>query len=435
MALYVGIDFGTSGCRATAINQEKETVAESKSPSPFPLTPRHGWSEQDAWIWWERLEKTLSHLLTQVNAKDINAIAIDATSSTLLVCDPQGHPLSPALMYNDTRSSHESDLIARFISPHSGAHGAGSSLAKMLYLQTRHPEARYALHQADWLMGCMTGEFGISDENNALKMGYSPASTTWPKWFDSLNINMQLLPRVYPPGTPVSTIAPHRSKQFGLNRHTRLITGTTDSTAAFIATGAQYIGEAVTSIGSTLVTKVISDEAIYSSEHGIYSHKLFNRWLAGGASNSGGAALLPFFTPEEMQELTPLLDPHNDTGLDYYPLPGTGERFPVADPLFKPRLPKSLPDDKTSRALIFQGLLEGISKIESDGYQLLKQLGAPYPDKVFTVGGGSINQAWNQIRQRYLGVPVIRAQHHQASYGAALLARHGMHNSKDIRGT
>jgi len=51
-------------------------------------------------------------------------------------------------------------------------------------------------------------------------------------------------------------------------------------------------------------------------------------WLAGGASNSGGAALLAHFTPDRMAELSPRIDPETDTGLDYYPLPAPGERFP-----------------------------------------------------------------------------------------------------------
>ena len=430
MALYIGIDFGTSGCRATAINQEKEIVAEFSTAYPLPQTPHPGWSEQEAGVWWDKLLETLGGLLTLITPGDVCAIAVDGTSSTLLVCDQHGEPLGPALMYNDVRSVDEFKRVSQFISSHNGAQGPGSSLAKMLYLQSRHPEARYALHQSDWILGRLSGHYGISDENNALKMGYSPSSRSWPDGFDSLDINMQRLPEVYPPGTAVATLAPYLAKQFGLDSHTRLVTGTTDSTAAFIATGARQTGEAVTSLGSTLVTKIISSSPIYSAEHGIYSHKLFNRWLAGGASNSGGAALLRFFSVSEMAELTPLLDPQNDTGLDYYPLPATGERFPVADPAFKPRLPESLPDDQASRAIIFQGLLEGISKIEADGYRLLKQLGAPYPETVLSVGGGSINPAWMKIRQRYLGVPVTRAKHHQASYGSALLARHGMWHGK-----
>ena len=39
-----------------------------------------------------------------------------------------------------------------------------------------------------------------------------------------------------------------------------------------------------------------------------------------------GAALLKHFTPAEMAALSERIDPETDSGLDYYPLPGTGER-------------------------------------------------------------------------------------------------------------
>jgi sugar (pentulose or hexulose) kinase len=42
---------------------------------------------------------------------------------------------------------------------------------------------------------------------------------------------------------------------------------------------------------------------------------------------------------------------------------------------------------------------------------------------VFTAGGGSSNPAWRKIREHKLGVPVVIAEHSEASYGAALLAR------------
>ena len=78
-------------------------------------------------------------------------------------------------------------------------------------------------------------------------------------------------------------------------------------------------------------------------------------WLAGGASNSGGAALLAHFPPDEIEALTPLIDPEADTGLDYYPLIGKGERFPIADPGFEPRM-RPRPE---SREKFLQAILEG----------------------------------------------------------------------------
>ena len=107
------------------------------------------------------------------------------------------------------------------------------------------------------------------------------------------------------------------------------------------------------------------------------------------------------------------------TGLDYYPLVSEGERFPVNDPGLAPRL---LPRP-TEDAVFFQGILEGIAHIELRGYRKLAELGAPWPEKVITTGGGAANAAWRTIRSQLLGIPVVAAGHQEAAYGAALLAR------------
>jgi xylulokinase len=73
--------------------------------------------------------------------------------------------------------------------------------------------------------------------------------------------------------------------------------------------------------------------------------------------------------------------------------------------------------------MYFQGLLESIADIERNAYQLLEQLGAGKAKRVLTAGGGSRNQPWNSIRQQRLQLPVTTADHTEASYGAALLAR------------
>ncbi|HED52170.1 MAG TPA: hypothetical protein ENI83_01310, partial [Gammaproteobacteria bacterium] len=195
--------------------------------------------------------------------------------------------------------------------------------------------------------------------------------------------------------------------------------GTTDSTAGFLATGATQTGTGVTSLGSTLVIKVLSDQPVFDASHGIYSHRLGNHWLAGGASNAGGAILKQLFSSCDIHRYSRLLDPGHPTGLDYYPLPAPGERFPIADPALQPRLTPRPSSDR----VFFQGILEGLATIEAEGYRLLHACGAPVLKQVLSVGGGAFNRRWESLRMRKLGVPVSRALHSEAAFGAARLAR------------
>ncbi len=119
--------------------------------------------------------------------------------------------------------------------------------------------------------------------------------------------------------------------------------------------------------------------------------------------------------------MTPQLKPAEPTGLDYYPLPKPGERFPIADPRLEARItPRPAEDHR-----FFQGLLEGIASVEALAYQRLALLGAPQLRRVIGIGGGARNHAWTAIRHRILGVPVTVAEQTEASYGTALLALYG----------
>ncbi|MBI3773555.1 MAG: FGGY-family carbohydrate kinase [Gammaproteobacteria bacterium] len=419
-ALFLGLDLGTSGCRAIAIDATGTIRAQAVVNMALP--ERDGAKSQQApSIWWQAVCQVLRDITQQVPAQSIRALAVDGTSGTLLLADESGAPLGPALMYNDGRSQGEAKRIDAVAPRESAAHGTTSALAKLLHLRPDQ-RARYALHQADWIVGKLTSRFGVSDANNCLKLGYDAVHKCWPAWLGPLGINRRLLPEVFIPGTVIGHLSLAAAQATGLSPQTEVVAGTTDSTAAFIAAGATQVGEAVTSLGSTLVMKIITAEPIFAPEFGVYSQPLGKYWLAGGGSNSGGAVLLHYFSKAQMAEMTPNLRPDQSTGLDYYPLLAPGERFPINDPLLAPHLEPRPEND----VLFFQAMLEGMARIEHEGYRRLQTLGAPYPSSVRSAGGGAKNIAWTQIRSHLLGIPMLEATQQEAAYGTALIARDGI---------
>ena len=417
--MFIGLDFGTSGCRGMVIDATGGILAEAAMPLP-PERSNGPEVEQSPHDWWQTLTRLMPVLLRRCDPGAIRAITLDGTSGTVLLTNPAGEPITPALMYNDNRAVAEAARIEKNAPRESAAHGTGSGLAKALWLLQQHPTAR--IHtQADWLTGKLSGDFSACDANNTLKLGYDPVARKWPEWIEKL-VNTETLPRVVEPGTPIAPLLPELAEAWGLNESVTICAGTTDSTAAFIAAGATQPGEAVTNLGSTLVLKVLSPEPVFAPEYGVYSQPLGKLWLVGGGSNSGGAVLRRFFSDGQMAELSSQIDPSRQSGLDYYPLSKPGERFPINDPQLSPRL-EPRPDDD---ALFFHGLLEGIARIEKQGYDLLAQLGAPSPVSIRSSGGGASNEIWTEIRSLLFVVPMLKAEQQQACYGAALLAKSGI---------
>ena len=406
-AICLGIDFGTSGARSIAVDAQGQKLAECRVQN-LSQTP-NAWRSALVQLF-EQLPLDLCERLT--------GIGICGTSSTVMLCDSKGEVLLEPLMYNDDRALEILEQVRQIVPPNHTVISATSSFAKLLWFtqQAEFKQAHVLVHQADWLAFLLHGRLGISDYHNALKLGYDPEILAYPDWLDSHQYR-SLLPDVRTPGEAIGPILPSWCKRFGIPARCQIHAGTTDSIAAFLASGATEIGEAVTSLGSTLVIKLLSNVRLDDPRYGIYSHRLGNRWLVGGASNTGGAVLQSFFSDDDLVRLTPQLNPNYSTELNYYPLTKPGDRFPINDPTLEPRI-SPRPEDP---ALFLQGLLEGMACIEADAYRLLQTLGAGEVHRIYTAGGGAQNAVWTQLRAAAMQKPVTCAVNVEAAIGVARL--------------
>ena len=414
--LVLGIDVGTSGVRIAAIDRTAKVVAFAASP--MPAARRDGQRiTQDASVWERGLGDAMARLASTIDLARVGALAVDGTSGTLVGVDDRGSPVSAGSLYNDRADAADIATVERAAPPQAAVHGTTSPLARAMRL-LRTPGVAKILHQADWIAAQFSGRFDVSDESNALKTGYDPVGRRWPDWISATDVAPAKLPAVVAAGSIIGQVSADASRRFRLPARTVVVAGMTDGCAAFMASGAAKPGDAVTSLGSTLVLKLASERPLFAPEFGIYSHRIGDLWLAGGASNSGGAALAQFFSAEQMRDISSRIDTRVDTGLDYYPLPACGERFPINDPALEPRMTPRPDDD----AVFLQGLFEGIARIEALGYRRLFELGGPGLAGVATVGGGAANESWRRIRAATLGVPVVMSENNEAAVGVARLA-------------
>lgn len=463
MNFYLGIDFGTTGARSTVIDAVGKIHSETEytfeddraisSAQPQAQLPK---------AWKSALFGLIEQIPPEIRSF-VRSIAIDGTSSTVLLCDTDGNPVSEPILYNDPRGAEVMDRVRAIAPANHAVLSATSSLAKLLWWQEGGhggPVPTVFLHQADWLAFLLHGKLRISDYHNALKLGYDVANLCYPDWLIKgiAGAATPQLPQVVPPGTPVGEVRAQMCDRFGFPRDCIVCAGTTDSIAAFLASGVNSPGEAVTSLGSTLAVKLLSHTRVDDARYGIYSHRFTplcrvrpqtritsvaysslgskdapvpalagDLWLVGGASNTGGAVLRHFFTDAELESFSQQIDVEKDSLLDYYPLLKKGDRFPINDSELSPKL-EPRPTDSVE---FLHGLLESIARIEARGYQLLQELGATPLTKVYTAGGGAKNLVWSGIRQRYLKVPVVTPSHTAAAYGSALLAKQGSRSTID----
>ncbi len=412
MTVTLGLDFGTSGVRAIALDGLGHVLAAGRAP--YSIATVSTW------------EPALWGVLAQIPAPvcaQVQAVAIAATSATVLVTDGRGQPLGAPLLY---REACPPEIVARATAIAPAGHIAAtatSSFSKYLHLLDGGVEG-FLWHQADWLGFLLHGQWGISDWHNTLKLGFDPETLTYGDWLPQ-RAELHFPATVLPPGMAIAPLRPEIARRFGFAPQCWVGAGTTDSTAAFLAaTGSPTLGTAVTSLGSTMVLKILGDRRIDHSSYGLYSHRLDlegrTYWLTGGGSNTGGIVLQQLFD-DRLTTLTAQIDPTvpcPEPYCQYYPLPSPGERFPISDPHMLPRLTPR-PEQE---ALFLYGILASLARIEFQGYTLLQHLGAPPPERLYTVGGGSRNPIWTHLRAQRLP-PLHQPIHPEAAYGTALLAR------------
>ena len=422
---FLGIDLGTSSVRCTAVNPDNEPIAVSKVDLPLPENPESGHYQQDPEIWWNATLNCINQLADEIQLSQVKAISVDGTSSTVLLTDSRNKPISPALMYNDSRSGELLGIVENVIPEDHLTRSATSSLMKSLWLlKNFYSDDAKISHQADWVLAMLTGRNNISDENNCLKLGFDSVQQKWPDWMQKLPFDLySKLPEVYRASDFAGNITPGIGTVNGLHSETGVFFGTTDSTASTLATGVDREGQAVTTLGSTMVMKTITRAPVNNFEYGLYSHRLpDNLWLSGGASNAGGNVLLKYFSIEALEHLSQQINPDKATGLQYYPLPAPGERFPINDPKLVPRMEPRPASD----SLFLSAIFEGLAGIEKLAYEKIAELGGTLPREIITSGGkAATNKTFTAIRQRILKIPVKTARYTEASYGAALLAKHG----------
>ncbi len=402
-SLVLGIDLGTSGVKVIALADNGKVISEQKK------------EYKKGFIYineWKRNCELLIKEIPKEHKKNLRAIAVDGTSGTLIACRPNGEPLGNAIPYNDECLEQKYALKALFpncLDPSIST----SSIARALKLIKKFDENILLRHQADWINGWLLNDWSWGEEANNLKLGWDIKERKWPSCFEYLSWK-KCLPGIVKSGEILGTISQELASSLDLPKDLLIIAGTTDSNAAVLAAKPKF-KDGVTVLGSTLVLKRFVNEPLFAS--GITNHRVGNKWLCGGSSNTGGLVLKQLFNDAQLVELSRQINPNSDSGLSFRPLPSQGDRFPENDPYIAPILEPR----PTSDSLYLHGLFEGIAKIEAQGWKKLIEIGAPPPERIITIGGGARNPQWRRIRERIIGLP-IRTCSSPPALGVALLA-------------
>ena len=209
-----------------------------------------------------------------------------------------------------------------------------------------------------------------------------------------------------------------------------VLAGATDGMASVIASGASVSGDANTTLGTTLVWKVLHNgkPALHG---GVYLHlHPGGLWVPGAASNTGLGSIrrpdtLPENSPADMDRRAASYLP---TPLVCYMLSGEGERFPFAHPKATSFVVGSPRDAAESYA----AQLQSMAFVERWGYEILESCGVEVGDRVFSTGAAARSPVLSHLRANVLGKTILLPRYPTAAFGAAILAATGTVFAGDV---
>lgn len=424
LPVVVGIDVGTSGIRLSAVDISGQVVWSGNEPLAAGHPTAEGIHEQHPSDWWSGVCRLGRELMRALPLEDheILGVAVTSTSGTLVAVDGCGNPVRPAILYDDQRASFAARELNLQDAGGATCWAASHSLTKALWLRNAEPRSWERvvrlLHPTDWITGKLTGQFDIADHSNALKMGFEVETGEWNGIVERSGIRKAMLPRIVRSGELVGRVCVEGSAETGLPE-VPVIAGATDGIAGLIASGAASSGDANTTLGTTLVWKVLSDRKPASITRNIYCHlHPSGLWAPGAASNTGpGSISLPGgVRPSEELDVAALN--YLPSRIFCYPISGMGERFPFLNSETR----GFMTSEPANMSEGYAAQLQAIAFVERWGYEVLEQSGVWVGATVYSTGGAASSKTLSRLRASALNRRVVRCSDSNAAFGAAILA-------------
>ncbi|MEX1139018.1 MAG: xylulokinase [Bacteroidota bacterium] len=452
MAL-IGLDIGTSGAKALAVNSRGKVLATAFAEYPM-ATPHPLWAEQDPNHWWKAAKQVLRGVLrkAEIRAPEVQGIGLTGQMHGLVLLDEAGAVLRPCIMWNDQRTAEECaemtakvgrerllDLTGNLVLP-------GFTAPKILWVRKHEPrvyeKTRHVLLPKDFIRYKLTGEFAseMSDASGTVLLDVRQRSWS-AEILNILQVPSEWMPALVESTEQTGRVTRMAAKDTGLNEGTPVVGGGGDQAAGAVGSGIVREGVVSVTIGTSGV--VFAHSAGYRREpqgrlHA-FCHAVPKAWHLMGVTLSAGGSLRWFrdaFCMEEKQVARKKgIDPYEvmvksasrcaagSDGLLFLPYL-TGERTPYPDPLARGAFIGLTV--RHTKAHMIRSILEGVAFSLKDCMELMKNAGVPVAD-VRVSGGGARSEVWRQILADVLGRNLTTVTSTEgAPYGAALLAGAGV---------
>ena len=446
-SIFLGIDFGTGGCKITAIAEDGRLVGEASTEYPTEFA-HPGWSEQNPDDWYSAMVASLGKIREKgVDFNRIRAIAFDGSTHNAVLLDGQMKPLRKTIMWTDQRSTEECAFLKKEYGEQifQTAYQMPAptwTLPQMMWLKAHEPEilqkTRHLLFVKDYVRYLVTGN-AVTDTIEAQgTLFFDMAAMGWSEELVALSgLSMNVLPELVRPSDVVGHVTAKAAAETGIPQGTPVVCGTSDSAVEDYGAGAIEPGDCIVKLATAGNVNVMTSEPHPFKTTLTYSHVVPEMWYTVSATNA--AALCQRWFRDTFCEMEKAEAAHSETSafelmnrLASESAPGAngvvfhpylqGERSPYWDA--KLRASFTGVSISSTKGDFIRAVLEGVAYSLRDCFGTIEEMKLPVK-RIFLIGGGARGHLWSEIVCNVFNLPVKVPTPGDASFGTALLAATG----------
>jgi xylulokinase len=436
MSVAIGLDVGTTGAQAIAVDAEGRVVGTGSSEYPL-LTPQPQWTEQDPEAWWRAVREVLGSAAAQVAERGdvVAGLGLTGQMHGSVFLDAAGEVIRPALLWNDQRTARQCEAITELVGPRRLVEITGNraltgfQAPKVLWLRDEEPKAyariEHVLLPKDYVRYRLAGELATDASDAAGTLFLDVEGRDWSvEVLEALGVPPGWLPPVHESPEVAGVLAPEVASGLGLPARVPVAAGAGDNAAAAVGTGIVREGLMTSSIGTSGVLFAHADAPAVDPSGRIHAfcHAVPSRYCLLSVTLSAGGSLRWWrdVTGVAYDGLVAEAEtvPVGSEGLLFLPYL-TGERTPHLDP--RARGVFLGLTARHTRGHMTRALMEGVLFGMRDGLEIMRGIGVR-PKEIRATGGGASVPLWLRLQADVYGLPVHRLQIEEgAAYGAALL--------------
>lgn len=435
--LYIGIDLGTSAVKLLLMDETGKIhkVVSKEYPLFFP---HPGWSEQHPEDWFVQTMEGIKELTGDCDRSQVAGIGFGGQMHGLVALDKEDQVIRPAILWNDGRSTEETDYLNTVIGKEklseytANIAFAGFTAPKILWMKNKEPEnfARIAkiMLPKDYLAYRLSGVHctDYSDASGMLLLDVK--NKHWSKeMLEICGISEEQLPKLFESYDVVGNIKQEIAKELGISENVKIVAGAGDNAAAAVGTGTVGDGMCNISLGTSGTIFISSKNfgvdqynALHSFDHADGNYHLMGCMLSAASGNKWWMEeiLKTKDYSREQEDIVKL----GENQVFYLPYL-MGERSPHNDPLARATFIGMTMD--TTRAEMTQAVLEGVTFGLRDSLEVAKSLGIPV-ERTKICGGGAKSPLWKKIVANVMNLKVDVVESEEGpGYGGAILAAVG----------